>query len=271
VDATLTWTVIGSVAGVVGAGAAVTSLLRRRRGSPPPDGGSRTDQDARYAKAIEQLGSAALDIRIGGIYALERVAQESPGDHPAVMEVLAAFIRQHSREQWPPPGQGRTREPHQTRPDVQAALTVIGRRDHGRDRDRIDLTNAAITWANLRHARLSQARLVGTDLDHSNLTSADLSSADLYRANLTLASFERANLTAVRLHYATLFGTGFEHANLTNVDFSNTDPTSVRLVGADLTNACWPRDLAVPEGWQRDTDTGCLRRASSSTAGALAD
>jgi hypothetical protein len=30
----------------------------------------------RYTKAIEQLGSDRLDVRIGGIYALERVARD---------------------------------------------------------------------------------------------------------------------------------------------------------------------------------------------------
>jgi hypothetical protein len=38
----------------------------------------------RYAKAIEQLGSDKLDVRIGGIYALERVARDSARDHPTV-------------------------------------------------------------------------------------------------------------------------------------------------------------------------------------------
>ncbi len=52
----------------------------------------------RYTKATEQLGSDKLDVRIGGIYALERIARDSARDHPAVMEVLAAFIREHSRE-----------------------------------------------------------------------------------------------------------------------------------------------------------------------------
>ena len=36
----------------------------------------------RYTKAIEQLGSDKLDVRIGGIYALERVARDSARDHP---------------------------------------------------------------------------------------------------------------------------------------------------------------------------------------------
>jgi hypothetical protein len=58
----------------------------------------------RYTKAVEQLGSYnKLDVRIGGIYALERVAHDSPRDHPTVMEVLAAFVREHSREPWPLP------------------------------------------------------------------------------------------------------------------------------------------------------------------------
>ena len=52
----------------------------------------------RYTKAIEQLGSDKLDVRIGGIYALERVARDSARDHPTVMEVLTAFIREHSRD-----------------------------------------------------------------------------------------------------------------------------------------------------------------------------
>ena len=35
----------------------------------------------RYTKAIEQLGSDKLDMRIGGIYALERISRDSPRDH----------------------------------------------------------------------------------------------------------------------------------------------------------------------------------------------
>jgi hypothetical protein len=75
----------------------------------------------RYAKAIEQLGSDKLDVRIGGIYALERVARDSATDHPTVMEVLTAFVREHSREQWPLPERGTDPAPPGRRPDVQAS------------------------------------------------------------------------------------------------------------------------------------------------------
>ena len=36
----------------------------------------------RFTRAIEQLGSDKLDVRIGRIYALERVARDSVKDQP---------------------------------------------------------------------------------------------------------------------------------------------------------------------------------------------
>jgi hypothetical protein len=108
----------------------------------------------RYTKAIEQLGSDKLDVRIGGIYALERVARDSPRDHPTVIEVLTAFICEHSREHWPPAEPG-VKPPEPTiRPDVQAAVTVIGRRDGAYDRHPI----------NLRRVKLPRAQLKAADL-----------------------------------------------------------------------------------------------------------
>src|SRR5580700_5834970 len=120
----------------------------------------------RYTKAITQLGSKKLDVRIGGIYALERVARDSARDHPTVMEVLTAFIREHSHEQWPPSDHpaSRGQEPSK-RPDVQTALTVVGRRDPDRDIQSIDLTRAHLVGA-----RLLDANLTGADLTRANLT-----------------------------------------------------------------------------------------------------
>jgi hypothetical protein len=106
----------------------------------------------RYTKAIEQFGSDKLDVRIGGIYALERVARDSGRDQPTVVEVLAAFIREHSRELWPRSGPDDDDDEdlgRLTRPDVQAAATVLGRRDRERDVRRIDLSGANLPRADL--------------------------------------------------------------------------------------------------------------------------
>ena len=55
----------------------------------------------RYTKAVEQLGSDKLAVRIGGIYALERVARDSERDYPTVIEVLTAFVREPPLERSP--------------------------------------------------------------------------------------------------------------------------------------------------------------------------
>ena len=70
----------------------------------------------RYAKAIEQLGWDKLDVRVGGIYAIERVARDSARDHLTVMEVLTAFIREHSDEPWPPPDHPVSQEQERSKP-----------------------------------------------------------------------------------------------------------------------------------------------------------
>jgi hypothetical protein len=202
----------------------------------------------RYTKAIEQLGQPGLDklhVRIGGIYALERVARDSKKDHLAVMEVLTAFIRQYSHEQWPPPGDDGEAQERWTRPDVQAAVTVVGRRDVKQDLGQ-DIESDIKVWpidlyeANLTKANLTRANLRGVGLRSANLTGAFLQGTILDRANLRYATFHGA------------------HIRETTFD------------GADLTQAQWPRDAEAPEGWKLDTASGGLQRegTDSKPAGA---
>jgi hypothetical protein len=80
----------------------------------------------RFTRAIDQLGSEKLEIRLGGIYALERFDKESPerAYHGTVMEVLTAYVRENSR--WDPEQaeQGSRDVPS----DIQAILDVLKRR-----------------------------------------------------------------------------------------------------------------------------------------------
>lgn len=55
----------------------------------------------RFTKAIGQLGDAARDVRIGAIFALERITKDSPEDQPTIMEVLTAYVREHAPRQRP--------------------------------------------------------------------------------------------------------------------------------------------------------------------------
>jgi len=168
------------------------------------------------------------------------------------MEVLAAFIREHSKEQWPPP-EPDVEPGRLTRPDVQAALTVIGRRDSRYDRASIDLHNAILPDARLEHAILSGANLSDADLNHAFLDDADLSRTYCYGTIFTGAYLRRANLTGAILTSP--------YPNLAAVTSAFLDAAT--LTDADLTDARWPPAVMVPEGWKRDPDSGLLRRAST--------
>lgn len=199
----------------------------------------------RYTKAIEQLGSDKLDVRIGAIYALERIARDSARDHPTVMEVLAAFVREHSSERRPPQAtdSAGTREPDRPiRPDVQAAATVIGRRNPRDGRQRVDLTSTDLRRADLTSADLAEADLTSADLRRANLIGANLTGAVLWIANLAGAVLWNVNLAGALLWNANLTGADLREANLTGANLTGANLTEanlqkVNLRRANLTNA----------------------------------
>lgn len=226
----------------------------------------------RYTKAIEQLGSKELDVRLGGIYALERVARDSARDHPTVMEVLAAFVREHSRERVPLPPESAPEAsaiaPERViQTDVQAALTVIGRRNYARDRGQLDLTRADLTDANLSSANLAGAQLTFARLTRASLTDADLTGAAFAKVNLAGADLTRAQLSRAHLVIADLTGARLTEANLTGADLTGATLTSTDLTGADLTSAKVSQDAPLPVGWLRDSNSGRLKRANVKLTG----
>ena len=203
----------------------------------------------RYTKAIEQLGSDKLDVRVGGIYALERIARDSARDRPVVMEVLTAFIREHSREDRDPsarehwdPSEPDSAEP--PRPDIQAAITVVGRRDAERDIQPMDLNGACLRGANLVRANLAGADLFRADLSGANFVRADLSGAHLREADLTGADLQYANLAGANLECAELASAELTGADLTRAELHDAILTGAYLAGTDLTGA----DLDGVEG-----------------------
>ena len=220
----------------------------------------------RYTEAISQLGSDKLDVRIGGIYALERIARDSARDHPTIIEVLAAFIRQHSHEPWPPPdarSEQQKADPESeqkkrsTRPDIQAALTVIGRRDIRRELRRrsiapIDLTGADLTGVEF-FGDLSRARLVGTNFASADLTCARLIGAYLTRANLTNADLFNATLCKAHLDNAHLDSANLAYADLRESRLSNTHFTKAGFVRANLAKA-YAKDADFSNASLRNTD-----------------
>ena len=177
----------------------------------------------RFTRAIEQLGSDKMAIRLGGIYALERIANDSAKDRWQIVQVLTAYIRdkpswEHGTE---------TEESHQaTTTDIQAILTVLGQlnTDYGETGRRIDLHNADLRETDLRYinfhgAILRGAKLQGVPLDGINLESADLRYCDFRKTCLTGANLQKANLIAADFRGADLANANFQESNLSRADF----------------------------------------------------
>ena len=204
----------------------------------------------RYNAAITNLGSPSIEVRLGGIYALQPLMQDSSRDQPIVVAVSCAFVRDQTKSSVRSP----MRLTSQLPTDIQAALTVIGTRNTANDGltivvdlDRAQLPNALLDALNLSGANINSADLTGASLTHADLSKADLtgaylSSANLTRtflfgANLTDANLDGANLTKVGLVGAKIVGADFTDANLTGVFLSDQNLTDDNFLGANLTNA----------------------------------
>jgi Pentapeptide repeats (8 copies) len=158
----------------------------------------------RFTRAIDQLGKVEdgqklFEIRVGGIYGLERIARESEEDYWPIMEILTAYVRQNApllpeegqegmedateeqRVMEGTGGQSEATEPSAPDPDIQAIMTVLGRRKRYYRHEESEPLD-------LRETNLSGAGLVD-----ANLSGANLSGAILYRAqHLTQEQMELA-------------------------------------------------------------------------------
>ena len=220
----------------------------------------------RFTRAIQQLGDKSLDVRLGGIYALERIAHSSQREYGPIIEVLTAFVREHAALPADATANDSRAEPEQSgvgideratigpRLDVQTVLTVLGRsrRDWGHqplDLQRTDLRGANferadLQGANLRGANLQFANLSEANFENVNLMEADVGNANFYSARLVGANLNRANLKDVWANGAnldgadlsadSLTGANFTFASLRQVQLGYQSLSQVQLQGADL-------------------------------------
>ncbi|MEH1885230.1 pentapeptide repeat-containing protein [Nostoc sp.] len=224
----------------------------------------------RFMGAIAQLGHDKIETRTGAIYALERVAQDFPKEHWTIMEILTAFVRENAPiqavkvEQQKPeyspdaysgkrrggsrPTQQLEQNLHEELPiirtDIQAALTVIGRRnlledpkDQKLDLRHIDIRRADLLGVNLQQADLRGSDLSGADLRGADLSEADLNGAKLVRSILYETKFLKASLCGANLCWANLNRANLSGANLRSANLSGASLRVANLQGANLYKA----------------------------------
>lgn len=190
--------------------------FRHREGEPftiPSD----VENDAiRYgewetATATTEETVPNLEVRLGAIYALERIAQDSERDHIPVMETLCAYIRENADAHQPTEDEPKS----PPRANVGAALDVIARRSEARKA--YETRNAFVL--DLRRSRFHYRDLRQRDFTRADLRDARFGHANLFRTvladtKLSNTSFAQANLHRADLGNAYVFGTKFEGAQL---------------------------------------------------------
>jgi Pentapeptide repeats (8 copies) len=214
-----------------------------------------------FAKAVELLAHGDTSVRLGAIYALERIARQNRDEHWPIMETLTAYVR--GRAPWtpkPPPTEleemmadglrSDSKTPWQPATDVQAALTVIARRTlkHDPAAGRLDLRETDLRGADLRNARLDKAMLNHAHLEDANLIGAHLRDASLPFANLD------AYIDDTHLEGASLVGAHLPHikgAHLSGADLSLVDLRRSDISQPQLDSAKGSKTTEISESLKR--------------------
>ena len=182
----------------------------------------------RYQKGAEMLGSEMLPVRLGGVYALARLAREHPGEyHSQIMSLLCAFACN-------PPDSDEAQE-EELRADVQAVMEAIAARNRAQIKEEDHILK--LSGAFLEKVTISDGNLAGLNLDHVSLKGAFLHGTNLSGTIMFSASLEKADLGGADLQYAELNSADLTNSSLYGADLRNADLCYANLTGADLWKA----------------------------------
>jgi Pentapeptide repeats (8 copies) len=213
----------------------------------------------RFSRAVDQLGNDKQDVRLGGLYTLERIAADSPADRRTIQAILGAYVRTHASwlvgtpegPEHPTPTVDRQLPwLHFRATDVQVAMIVLGRRPPVRNEFQLYLSRVDLRGAFLHDARLTNALLRHTNLARAQMAGVWLDRADLEDADLRQANLQRARLSGANLHQAHLQDADLRGADLSSADVRGANFQGAQLEGADFTGARYDDTTKWPDGFQ---------------------
>jgi hypothetical protein len=206
--------------------------------------------DERYARACEALGEVST---VGAIFALEQIMREARARQGVIVELLTAFIRERATAPAGHDQQSGSTDSRGSRPrpavDVQAALTVLGRRNPDWDDRRVQLrlSGVDLRGASFRDGHFARVRLRRAQLQHAHFEGADLEGAKLRQAGLEGADF--GGDTELGLEPACLKDASLVNADLRGAKLAGTDLSGANLAGADVRGARCDSDTQWPAGF----------------------
>ncbi|MER7195523.1 pentapeptide repeat-containing protein [Streptomyces flaveolus] len=206
----------------------------------------------RFNAAIGNLSSSAVDVRLGGIYGLERLMRDSPHDQPTIVTLLTAYVREHTH------GQADSSADARPATDVQAAMTVLANRDPARDGSGdFDLRNVRLR--NLGYMGMwdrALQRVIGINFPEADFSAADLSSADFEHAHLAGAVMAGTFLREAALNGAELADAVLTDADLARSHLVRADLRRIQAAGAHFDDAYLTRAALEDAHLQRASLVG---------------
>ena len=190
----------------------------------------------RYQRGAQMLGDVNLAVRLAGIYALQRLAEENPLQYDdQIVKLFCSFVRNHteSDEEFRERFKRVTRTDKATPEDVQTALAAIRDRcqiEENQKRPipfRLDLGGASIVGCDLTGMDLSHAIL-----DQARLNSCRLSRSNFFEAELSQTNFSGSDISECVFNGAKTFQTVFIFVSGNKPDFSDTT-----LMGTNFSDA----------------------------------
>ena len=206
-----------------GAGAAVGLMLAFRRQYHQEVATDLTNRDAAerritelYTKAVEQLGNDKAPVRLGGLYALERLAQDNPAQRQTIVNVICAYLRMPFSPTAPIEPEGKAAK------DLAKQTETEGR-----------ISEIRNTWSQEKEVRLTAQRILADHLRidwfegqpepgpagpefwpgmRLNLIDAALIDLNFYRVVAADARFAGATFTGTAQFYEVTFGYSSFHA-----------------------------------------------------------
>ncbi len=160
------------------------------------------EKTVRDPQQNEEFSAPNLEVRIGAIFALERIAQDSIRDSVQITEILCAYIRNCS-----PCVTGELDSDTEIRPriDVQTCLNVIARR----------------TSKQKRFAKFELGKKKRFDLSRSNLRGAEIWEGDFSGFEFQFSNFDGCDIRNVDFTGVAFQGNTLSFSNFFESDFSN--------------------------------------------------
>ncbi len=230
-----------------------------------------------FQAASDMLGSDVVAVRIGGVHALMRLAEQEPEDfHVRVMQLFVAFLGT-------PPPHPTDPQPNE-RADIDAIVQMLKRRSDAalelekEQRFYLYLPRAQLSGTALRASKFSRAHFVQADLSyayaeasdfsHSTLEHCDLRDgrfssnfflSQIRHSRLSNSNFRAANFHRASFYFVDLSASNLQYARLTEAGLSAVDMRGSDLTLADLSGArIRPGRMLTPDGEVDDKEVFCL-------------